>query len=209
MRLLPKRIGTTAHFRSWPLPFAVTLGSDVRAKGILLEIRAGLPFPVRKLLDVKGSSLTLAMQDGDEEEAQATAALVEKALPGMHDLPVIPREIQDILGITSTERRRWLEDGRLPSAGTRTVRLQGRARRITFHVFDPRLVEGLLDSGKVDEWREEDAIAAAERRRQAAWKAKATRTTKKGRAKPVAEDGPDASAGLKDWDDFLRDGLLR
>jgi hypothetical protein len=56
---------------------------------------------------------------------------------GIADLPIIPREIEDILTITASERKRWLEDGRLPSAGTRTGRLQGRARKITFHVFAP------------------------------------------------------------------------
>lgn len=68
-------------------------------------------------------------------------------------LPVISREIQDILTIKTSERHRWLADGRLACAGTRTVRLNGRARRITFHVFDPKVVEDLLDRGAFDERR--------------------------------------------------------
>jgi hypothetical protein len=66
-----------------------------------------------------------------------------------------------------TERHRWLADGRLPSAGTRTVRLAGRARQITFHVFDPKVVEDLLDRAVIDEWRVEDAEAKAEKRAKA------------------------------------------
>ncbi|WP_425518900.1 hypothetical protein [Rhizobium indicum] len=94
-------------------------------------------------------------------------------------LAIIPREIQDILAIKADERHRWLADGRLPSAGTRTVRLNGRARRITFHVSDPELVEDLL--GAVDDWREADAEAKVENRRKAAYSAKLTRSFKKGK----------------------------
>lgn len=77
----------------------------------------------------------------------------------------IPREVEDILSITSAERHRWLKDGRLRSAGTRTVKLRGHAKRITFHVFDPRHIEDLLDRDLVSIWREDDAIASTENRR--------------------------------------------
>ncbi|MGO7446479.1 hypothetical protein ACC668_17530 [Rhizobium ruizarguesonis] len=40
--------------REWPLPVVATLGSGVRVKGILLEIRSRLPSPVRKSLDMPG-----------------------------------------------------------------------------------------------------------------------------------------------------------
>jgi hypothetical protein len=123
---------------------------------------------------------------------------------------VIPREIQDILSITTTERHRWLKDGRLPSAGTRTVKLRGRARKITFHVFDPRMVEHLLDRGVAEEWREEDAAAAAENRRRAAYKAKLTRSLSTGGSKIPSPSSPnDASVDLSGWEEFRRDGLLR
>jgi hypothetical protein len=59
------------------------------------------------------------------EEFGALSARITKSLEGIERLPVIPREIEDILAITSTERRRWLDDGRLPSAGIRTVNLRG------------------------------------------------------------------------------------
>jgi hypothetical protein len=126
-------------------------------------------------------------------------------------LPVIPREIQDILTIKAGERHRWLADGRLPSAGTRTVRLNGRARRITFHVFDPKVVEDLLDRGVVDEWREEDAEAKAENRRKAAYKAKLTRSLKNAaKTKKVnKEKSDDVALQLRGWEEFDVDGLLR
>lgn len=202
---------TPALTEMWRLPPAATFGSAVRAKGILLEIRAGLPLAVRKSLDVNGMALILGMAEDCEDEFSSTAATITKALEGIESLPVIPREIQDILAISASERHRWLKDGRLPSAGTRTVRLSGRARQITFHVFDPRVVEDLLDRAVVDEWREKDATAAAENRRQAAYKAKLTRSLKKAAKASRASKGnsDDPAAKLRGWDEFDIDGLLR
>jgi len=123
---------------TWTLPSAVTLGSATRAKGILLELRARLPTAVRKSLDVSGATLVLAMAKEAVDEFRSVVHFVTKALLDIERLPVIPREIEDILAISTSERRRWLEDGRLPSAGTRTVRLRGRARQITFHGVRPQ-----------------------------------------------------------------------
>ncbi|MGT2445986.1 hypothetical protein ACU4I5_27495 (plasmid) [Ensifer adhaerens] len=156
-----------------------TLGSGVRLKGILQEIRSRLPSTIRKSLDMQPGGLILVMPETSKTAFRATASAVSSALDGIANLPIIPREIEDILTITASERKRWLADGRLPSAGTRTVRLQGRARKITFHIFDPRVVEDLLDRGAVDEWREEDIAAKAENRRRAAYQAKLTRSLRK------------------------------
>jgi hypothetical protein len=193
--------------RTWPLSFRATLGSSVRVAGIFLEVRAGIPGEWRKSLSVKGRDITLAMPESASDEFERLARLIEVKLEGIERLPVIPREIQDILGISSTERHRWLADGRLPSAGTRTVNLRGRARKITFHVFDPKMVEDVLDRGTVDDWREHDALAAAERRRQAAWKRRLTATSTETSRTKAAD--PDLSPGLKGWEKFQREGLLR
>lgn len=190
--------------QQWPLPAIVTLGSAVRARGILLEMRSRLPTAMRKYLDVRPGFLLLGMPAGAEEDFAQTAATVTRSLVGVEALPVIPREIQDILSITTTERHRWLKDGRLPSAGTRTVKLRGRARKITFHVFDPRVVEEILDADRMTEWREVDALTAAENRRQAAWK---RRLAREQRSKQ-AEVGGKEDVGLIGWAEFERDGPL-
>ena len=195
--------------REWSLPVAATLGSAVRVKGILQEIRSRLPTAVRKSLDMQTGALTLTMPETARAAFRATASVISEALADISNLPIIPREIEDILTITASERKRWLEDGRLPSAGTRTVRLQGRARKITFHVFDPRVVEDLLDRAAVDEWREEEAAASAENRRRAAHQAKLTRSRKKKNAQRTEANIDNAATELSGWDDFDSDGLLR
>ncbi|MBK1793820.1 hypothetical protein JHL21_04855 [Devosia sp. WQ 349] len=194
------------HIAEWSLPTAATLGSAVRTKGIMLEMRAKLPTTLRKFLDVRPGTLILGMPEGHEQEFARASETIERNLAGIEKLAIIPREIQDILTITTSERHRWLKDGRLPSAGTRTVKLHGRARKITFHVFDPKVVEDMLNDDKMSEWREQDKLTAAENRRQAAWKRRLAREEK---AKP-AETPKDAKAAkLAGWAEFEREGLLR
>ena len=210
----PKKNEAPERVQEWVLPAAVTLGSSVRAHGILLEMRARLPSAAKKALSVKGSILILTMPEISAEAFAATAAVVSRVLDGIEAFPVIPREIEDILTISTTERHRWLKDGRLQSAGTRTVKLRGRSKKITFHVFDPRHVEDVLDRDLVTVWRENDAAQAAENRRRAAGKAALTRSRKgEPKAAPLAspagrrEKAP--APKLRGWDEFDRDELLR
>jgi hypothetical protein len=194
---------------TWLLPYTARLGSSVRSKGIFMEVRSKLPASSRKALTVAAGELTLRMPAGSEPEFSRASGTVAKTLETIAERPVIPREIEDILGITSTERHRWLKDGRLPSLGTRTVKLRGRARKVVFHVFEPRMVEALLDSGMVDEWRVQDAEAAAENRRRGAWKAKLNRTVRSPRDVPEAPDREAADEErfkLRGWAEFEREG---
>ena len=211
LSFMPKHEKNEIEFlRTWTLTPAATLGSSVRAKGILLEMRARLPVPSKKSLILEGNELILSMSANAKTEFQAASTIVSRALEDIETLPVIPREIQDILTIKTSERHRWLSDGRLPSAGTRTVKLRGRAKKITFHVFDPKVVEDILDRGVVEEWREHDATAAADNRRRAAYKAKLTRSLKqRAKTSPPTQAVSDEASNLSGWDEFGRDGFLR
>jgi hypothetical protein len=208
----PKPKPPTRLIQEWPLSPEATMGSAVRAKGILLEVRAHLPIAERKLLYVESGALVLRVPEDDPEDHVFTVDAVTRKLSGIEHLPVIPREVEDILSIKQAERHRWLKDGRLQSAGTRTVKLRGRARKITFHVFDPRHIEDVLDRDLPEVWREEDKLAAAENRRRGAQKAalrKAGKVAGAERARRDAGRKGDTAPTLKGWDDFDLDGLLR
>lgn len=198
--------------RTWTLPAAVTMGSAVRAKGVLQEIQARLPASLKKSISLEGIDIILAMSASDKTACNAAAAIATKVVAEAVNLPVIPREIEDILTIKTSERHRWLADGRLQSAGTRTVRLNGRARQITFHVFDPKVVEDLLDRAVVEEWRVQDAEAKAEKRERAAYQAKLTRSLKneaRKRSKTPNNTSKPSDLKLDGWEEFDADGLLR
>ncbi|PBB40339.1 hypothetical protein CK222_28565 [Mesorhizobium sp. WSM3866] len=206
-----RKIDSTARLvAEWPLSPAATLGSSVRARGIFLEMRARLPTNLRSLLHSEPRVLTLRLPEGSHANVEAASAIVSKAMQDIEDLPVMPREVEDILTISAGERHRWLKAGRLQSAGTRTVKLRGRARKITFHVFDPRLIEDVLDRDLVAVWREEDAARAAENRRRAAAKA-ALKRSQKSRGAAATDDSQSEAvhSNLRGWEDFERNGLLR
>jgi hypothetical protein len=197
--------------RTWALPPGARMGSSVREKGIYLEIRARLPVSERKSLTIKAGELVLQMPREATRDFASTSTFVSSMLEGIENLPIIPREIENILAISATERHRWLKDGRLPSAGTRTVKLRGRLKKITFHVFDPQVVRSILDGNLVDSWREDDAIRAAENRRRAAWKAKLKRTQNNDYKafSPAEDDDQGDRFKLRGWAEFERDGPLR
>ena len=85
----------------WTLPSAATLGSSVRAKGILLEVRAHLPLATKKLLGLEVGMLMLRMPEGTDDDFRSASAIVTKTLEGIEGLPVIPREVEDILTISA------------------------------------------------------------------------------------------------------------
>ena len=202
-----KQKPTTRLVQEWRLSAAATLGSAVRARGILLEIRAHLPLAERNLVDLASGSVMLRVPEDDADDHCTTAEAIARKLVGIESLPVIPREVEDILSIKSAERHRWLKDGRLQSAGTRTIMLRGRARKITFHVFDPRHIEDVLDRDLPEVWREEDALAAAQNRRRGAQKAALKKAGKLASAAAGSRD--ELVTPLKGWRDFDVDGLLR
>ena len=189
----------------WTLSSAATFGSSVRTKGIVLEIRAHLPLAVRKMLDAESGALTLRAPETSDDDFCSVVAIVATMLETIESLPVIPREVEDILAISAAERHRWLKDGRLQTGGTRTVKLRGRARQITFHVFEPQHIEDVLDRDMVSVWREDDKRTAAENRRRAAGKA----ALKRAQISRATEGTNKPDPRPEGFDEFESDGFLR
>ncbi|TGT40397.1 hypothetical protein [Mesorhizobium sp. M8A.F.Ca.ET.165.01.1.1] len=202
--------GTASMVAEWPLPPSATLGSSMRLKGIEREVRARLPWTVRKFAKAETGRIVLRMVQTDADAFRAASATIARTLEGIEALAVLPREAEDILTISSRERHKWLRDGRLKSIGTRTVKMRGRSKAVTFHVFDPRHIEDVLDRDLATAWREEDAKEASENRRRAAGKAALTRAGKRsGNARKTRISGSDDAPKLEGWDTFEAEGLLR
>ncbi|MER8753451.1 hypothetical protein NKH57_30305 [Mesorhizobium sp. M1050] len=196
----------------WTLPPSATLGSALRLKGIEREIRARLPWVVRTFVKAETGRIVLRMVQSDTDAFDAASAIISRTLEGIEALPVLPREAEDILTISSRERHKWLRDGRLKSVGTRTVKMRGRSKAVTFHVFDSRHIEDILDRDLAAAWREDDAREASENRRRGAGKAALTRAGKrKGKARGTRNSGKDDASRpkLEGWDTFEAEGLLR
>lgn len=195
----------------WPLPTSTTLGSAVRAKGIEREVRNRLRWPLRPHVTVEAGRICLRMPLDDPGMFEGVSTVIKAALPELAELPVLPREVEDILAITSHERHKWMKAGRLESMGTRTVKLRGRSRAVTFHVFDPRHIEEILDRDLPELWRSLDAEATVERRKRAAAKAAMARAAKRNASSTDPGAAPEAApqALLEGWEDFVAEGFLR
>lgn len=207
--LIPE--GTKVLEARWPFPVAVAMGSSVRFKGIDREVRLRLPFPVRAYLASDAAVFTLRMPDDQEDAFQAACETIETVLSGIDTLQVLPSEAEEILTILPRERLKWTKDGRLLSAGTKTVKMRGRAKAVTFHVHDPRHIEEVLDRDMPTAWREADAAETAENRRKGAGKAALTRSGKSGPTVPIARRSKrqTEAVDLAGWREFDADGLLR
>jgi hypothetical protein len=153
----------------------------------------------------------MQMEEHERDQFKAASAKIDQVLERVEALPVLPREAEDILSISSRERQKWLKDGRLKSIGTRTVKMRGRARKVTFHIFDPREIEDVLDRDLATLWREEDALEVAENRRRGAGKAAQTRSSGTPQVVPMETKRAHNETGnsLNGWDAFDKDGLLR
>ncbi len=187
-----------------PLPASATLGSAVRTQRLEREVRTRLSLPTRKSLTVEAGAIVLQMEESERAPFEAASAKIDQVLERMEALPVLPREAEDILSISARERQRWLKDGRLKSIGTRTVKMRGRSRKVTFHIFDPQEIEDVLDRDMPSLWREQDLQAAANNRRRAAHKAACKR-----RINTSANVNERGDGGLDGWNAFADDGLLR
>ena len=202
---------TVTQIAEWALTSSSTLGSSVRARGIEREIKRRLPWTSRKCLKVEAGKVTLDIPDAEVAEFDLLSAIVGDTLADITALPVLPSEAEDILAISSRERHKWIDDGRLRSAGTKTVKLRGRAKAVTFHIFDPHFIEHVLDTGLTEIWREEDIAAAAENRRRGAGKAGRTRAGKRPSKtlNAVTKPNDEVPPNLTGWDEFDAEGLLR
>jgi hypothetical protein len=195
----------------WPLPTSTTLGSAVRAKGIEREVRSRLRWPLRPHVTVEAGRVVLRMEEDAADAFEAVSTIITGVVAELDELPILPREVEDILSITSHERHKWMKAGRLESIGTRTVKLRGRSKAVTFHVFHPRHIEEILDRDLPELWRSLDTEATVERRKRSAAKAAMARATKR-KPKPGEPDsgpGETPKAPLEGWEDFAAEGLLR
>lgn len=170
-----------------------------------------MPVAARKAVTVSGVDVVLRLPQTEAEAFKAASKKIGEILREAGDRPILPREAEDILSISARERHKWLKDGRLQSLGTRTVKMRGRAKSVTFHVFDPRHIEEILNGDLPALWREEDEQAAADNRRRAADRA-ALKRREKSRLKGAEKATPSPESEqptLEGWDAFAAEGFLR
>jgi hypothetical protein len=101
------------------------------------------------------------------------------------ELAVPPWELETLLGCTTTERKRWTEEQKLPVLGYGSFRKAGSDH--TYPLYDRRVILALTSS-EIEAWRSEHQARMRERRRAAAQAAAASRKAKR-QEKQMAHEG--------------------
>lgn len=93
-----------------------------------------------------------------------------------YELAVPPWELETLLGCTTTERKRWTEEQKLPVLGYGSFRKAGSDH--AYAVYDRRVILTLASSD-IEAWRSEHQALVRKRRQAAAQAAAAARKTKR------------------------------
>ncbi len=92
------------------------------------------------------------------------------------ELAVPPWELETLLGCTTTERKRWTEEQKLPVLGYGSFRKAGSDH--AYPLYDRRVILALT-SGEIETWRSEHQTRVRERRHAAAQAAAASRKARR------------------------------
>jgi hypothetical protein len=101
------------------------------------------------------------------------------------ELAVPPWELEMLLGCTTTERKRWTEEQKLPVLGYGSFRKAGGDH--AYPLYDRRVILALT-SGEIEAWRSEHQAHVRERRQAAAQAAAVSRKAKR-QEKQMAHEG--------------------
>jgi hypothetical protein len=99
----------------------------------------------------------------------------EQSIKGYQFEPLPPYYVEDILHITTLERKKWTKDGRLPVVGYVTVHKKW-VGDLTVAQYNPLFIRQITPE-LTTQWRQQDKDTTAQRRKQGIHKAKETRQT--------------------------------
>ena len=154
-----------------PLPEAVILPDQLPSFLTRVQLSAFLAFLglSARSREVK-AALALRLLTRLETDQTARAQFFEVFA---RELAVLPGELETVLGCTSTERKRWTEEGKLP-----VLHYRGFGNQRSYPVFDRRVIIE-VSAADLEEWRTEHRARVQEHRRAGAQAAAATRRAKR------------------------------
>ncbi|WP_199084508.1 hypothetical protein [Bosea sp. ASV33] len=140
------------------IPRDATLGSRMRAKE-LRRIIGRMIRHAKPLSLVANEHEVSAVFDGSEPEANIKRLLsdLNRRVDEFRRERLHPRVVDELLEISSRERRRWIKDGRLPISGSASFR-RGK-QDIHFPLHPPDRIARLAQAPDIiAEWRERDRV---------------------------------------------------
>ena len=132
----------------------LTLGSGRRAAEARRRV-AGLLRRCRFKTSSRGEAICATVEPKAVGQLADVLAAIDAALDAFRQELLHPRIVEEILGITPHERRRWTKDGRLPHSGSGSFRPGRQSIRFALHPA----AEIVALAGRpetIDAWREEN-----------------------------------------------------
>lgn len=146
----------TAVWLWYEPPFSITLGSQTRAKEIRYKLKLKLRCwrPLEK--SDNGKVVAARFDIADAQKIKCALADLDSMLDALTKDRLSPQIVEEILGITSLERKRWNKDGRLPKSGMGSFK-KGQ-QQIYFYLHPFSEIAKLAANPKIiARWREADA----------------------------------------------------
>lgn len=106
---------------SYEPPFALTLGSTLRARDIRSRAKSFLK-RARPVVQSDDGRISAHFRLGDVQSLKGIVQKVDLMLDAYPRERLTSRMVEEVLGITAAERRRWYKDGRLSNSGTASFR---------------------------------------------------------------------------------------
>ncbi|PPQ42342.1 hypothetical protein [Rhodopseudomonas palustris] len=138
--------------------FAVALGSDRRAKAVIRRVlRLLRRLKLEAAQDGNGASATIRQPSFD---MSGLLTAIDAEIAAFQAERIYPKEVDEILAISSRERRRWTKDGRLPTSGHTSFR-SGK-NSVFLVLYPPAPITALAHRPEqIEAWRRADAAASA------------------------------------------------
>jgi hypothetical protein len=142
----------------------LTLGSALRSRDILNRVGAKLKGVRPRAYCSDGEQITFEFDIDETCKLETVIAKIDLMLDRCANERLTPRMVEEILGITSAERRRWTKDGRLPKSGMASYRRGPQSFYLSLH--PPKKIGQLANNPDlIAQWRKEDAERLSELRR--------------------------------------------
>lgn len=158
-RHLTVAVGNDGISISYQPPLSLTLGSETRSSDVRYRVKAKLKraAPLSRADD--GKTVRARFELSSAQQLKTVLAEIDRLLDGFTKERLTPRMVEEILGISAAERRRWNKDGRLPKSGAGSFR-RGK-QSISFDLHPPEKIARLAkDQALIARWRQDDATKA-------------------------------------------------
>jgi hypothetical protein len=134
----------------------LTSGSSQKALQAIRLVKSVFRQQFKCIVMQRSASVSITCPEATEADILRISAVTEQKLTRLQQEPLAAKMVEEILAITSAERRRWSKDGRLPNAG-HALFSQGK-KQVSLFVYPPDTIRELADRPEqIADWRRHDS----------------------------------------------------